>query len=215
MNGNDKDFVLAALLACAKFLLPALIVIIGIFVSIFEEKTDPIDTCSGANREIVAHVEVMDSNYRGFRVVYVTTKAVCLDRLEEIKSRKNIKDGFQQIRAELPLIFNNDMFYTDIYDFAEEVVKYEIDPCIEIHNIFVEGKEKQNLYAQFNPNLPNCATWIDPNTEQGILYIKAHDVYKNRKKEDRIYRYWKANVNYEFSKTDEQFSHFTNDRRIR
>ena len=27
--------------------------------------------------------------------------------------------------------------------------------------------------------------------------------------------YWKANVNYEFSKTDEQFSHFTNDRRIR
>lgn len=206
---EDRELKMIAILASMKFIFPALIILIGIFVSIFKEKPGPLDTCLAETRDIVRHVSITDSTRNGFRVVYATRDAVCPKRLEEIQFRKNVWDGYRLIEKEIPLRFNNNLLDADIYDFLDVLLEYEIDPDIVVFNIFVEGKEKMNMYAKFNPDIYNCATWIDRDTEQGVQYISEIDVkYRH---ERRCYRYWRCGRT---SNTDERFSHFSEIDRI-
>ena len=67
-----------------------------------------------------------------------------------------------------------DMVHLDIYDFADFAKRF--DPAdIRIHNIFVYGREKENMYVGDNPLIRNPARSIDRRTAQGLLYIRDED----------------------------------------
>lgn len=102
------------------------------------------------------------------------------------------------------------MLDTDIYDFAEILLQYETDSEIVVLNIFVDGTEKVNMYANYNPEIYKCATRINPDTEQGVQYLGEMDI-KYMGERERVYRYWKCGRT---SKTDERFSHFSELERI-
>lgn len=76
------------------------------------------------------------------------------------------------------------------------------------------GHDKCNLYAGKNPKIPDSASYIDLNTEQGVQWIDANDVYYCNLPEERTYRYWKCDYPFSESKTDERFSHFSNSQRL-
>jgi hypothetical protein len=88
------------------------------------------------------------------------------------------------------------------------------DPDIKLHNIFVAGHKKSLLYIGKNPNIDNPAQYFDARTEQGIQYLTHDDIYYRRRRDLRIYRYWKCYGNSQTSKTDERFSHFSEEERI-
>ena len=179
----------------------------------FANKPDPMDDSINTSREIVEHIIVSDSTQNGFRVVYATENSVTKERLEEIRKRPVIIDAFKRLKADAPVYFGN-MVETDIYDFAEFAIKYDSDPAIRIHNIFIDGSEKVNMYARPNPNIPNCVTFINPNTDQGIQYLSYGDIYYRDRVNNRIYRYWKCYGNNSTSSTDERFSHFSESQRL-
>ena len=211
---TETEYRTAALLKIAPTLFILLIVVIGIIKSCVGTKIDPMDDSINATREIVHIFNIVDSTYNGFRIVYATKNNVTSERLKEIQSRKHINDAIKKLHADAPLYFGN-MVDTDIYDFAEFAVQYDADPDIVLHNIFVFGAEKTKLYARNNPKITNCATWINPSTEQGVQYLSQDDIYRRRDKEDRIYRYWKCTGLYSTSYTDERYSHFSEEDRIR
>ena len=99
---------------------------------------------------------------------------------------------------------------------AQELINKVKSKCcgIKVHNIFVAGKEKMNFYVQPNPNLPNCATWMNFGTEQGNQYLNFHDINVYVPNGGKIYRYWKCRHLLQVSDNDERFSHFTEDERL-
>ena len=190
-----------------------IVVIIGSIRSYVGNDIDPLDNSINKSREIVEHVIVTDSTYNGFRVVYATKNSVSPERFSEIKSRTHIRDSFEKLKAEAPIHFGS-LLKTDIYDFAEFALKYETDPDIELHNIFVEGRDKCNLYIGSNPKITNPARFFNAGTEQGAQYISRDDIYYRRRKEERIYRYWKCYGIHATSLTDERYSHFSEEERL-
>lgn len=177
-------------------------------------RPDPIDDSINAEREIVRHLEVCDTTRNGFRVVYVTSDNVTTGRLEEIRSRQPLNTAFDSLQQTAATYFGGSLLETDIYDFAAYALQFDADPDVRMHNIFVSGKKKKEMYIRPNPKLKNPATWLNPSTEQGIQYINSEDIYFRRKKSERIYRYWKCRGNNAISSTDERFCHFSETERL-
>jgi hypothetical protein len=147
-------------------------------------------------------------------VVYATAHAVTPERLGEIKSRPHIRDSISKLKIEAPRHFG-DMLPVDIYDFTEYALRFDPDPDIHIHNVFVHGMEKMNLYTGPNPAIENPAEWISVKTLQGVLYINRKDILRYTSRSEKVYRYWRCRIPYERSDTDEHFSHFSEDERLR
>lgn len=192
----------------------ALIVLICLVKDCVGPKVDPMDNSYMTSFGIVDHVYVCDSTYNGFRVVYVTTKPVTDARLDEIRHRRNVKDGFARLQRDAPIYFGGSLLYTDIYDFAIFAKGIDIDSDIEIHNIFVMGKEKMDLYIGPNPKIENPAQWMNMGTEQGNQYLSHREIFSCSSGNHSIYRYWKCRSPYNISLTDERFSHFPEDERL-
>jgi len=215
MNKLSKaDHCILVLLHIKWFVLIMIIVLIGGIKLLFADKIDPLDDSFMTKREVINMAEVRDSNGCGFDVIYMTKREVTSLRAEEIRKRPHIRPNIRKLETDAPLHFG-DMLYTDIYEFAIFAKEYEIDLDVEIQNITIEGVEKCNLYIGENPNIKNSASWYNPNTRQGSLYITNIDVYKRCDKTKRVYRYWKCRGLYETSSVDEHFSHFSEDERIR
>lgn len=213
-NWTESEYRIATITLISPYLLIAFIIVIGILHDCFGEKIDPMDNSINKNREIVEHLIVNDSTCNGFRVVWATKYAVTKERLDEIRSRGHIYDAFHRLQVEAPLHFGS-LLKTDIYDFAEFALEYESDKDIVIHNIFVNGTKKSWLYIGPNHKIQNPAVYFDFGTEQGVLYISHEDIYCRGRGKRKIYRYWKCDGINSFSDFDEQFSHFSEDERIR
>lgn len=199
----------------AKFFIPiiAILVVIVICIKNCADDTDPMDK-GWANVEHLCNLYVTDSNGDGFRIAYVTSKAVTPQRLKEIQSRKPIEEAMERLQKEAPAHFGGNLLHVDIYDFATFARKYDVDPILYIHCIFVMGKTKRDLYVGPHPQIPNSAKYIDPNTEQGVLWINEYDVKYSHLRKYRTYRYWMCNGLYGTSTTDEHFSHFSEAERL-
>lgn len=213
-NWSEKDYRFATLLRIWWWIPFILFIIIIAIKECVGNGVDPMDDSILKKAEVVEHVMVMDSTYNGFRVVYATIMPVTQERLFEIKSREHISNAFIRLQKEAPVHFGG-LLETDIYDFAIFAKRYDIDKDIKIHNIFVEGTKKKNLYLGHNPMIKNPAVWIDENTNQGIVYLESDDIYYLYDKPSRIYRYWKCRSIHSMSTLDEHFSHFSEDDRIR
>ncbi len=212
MNENNK-YILSTIVAVFKSTAICTIFLIGIIKSCIINDTEPIDNSINKSRQVVAHVEVVDSANNGFRVVYATVNSVTASRFDEIRSRKHIINSFERLKHDGKVYFPN-LLHTDIHDFADFAVKYDVDQDIHIHNIFVTGRQKVNLYAGYNPKIPDYAKWIDPNTLQGVQYLSHNDIYNKKKFPVRVYRYWKCRSIFSTSLEDERFSHFSESERI-
>jgi hypothetical protein len=211
---TESEYRTKTLLVLAPNLLVVLIIVAGIIKSCIGSGIDPMDDSIIGSRQIVEHLNILDGTHNGFRVVYATTNSVTEARLAEIKSRPHIIEAFKCLQTEAPVYFGGSLLYTDIYDFAGFAVRYDFDPDITLHNIFVAGHEKSCMYIGKNPNIDNPAQFFDAKTEQGIQYLSHDDIYYRRRIQDRIYRYWKCYGNNQMSKTDERFSHFSESERI-
>lgn len=192
----------------------AVVIIMGLAKGCMPDRIEAIDNSINKSREIIGHVQVRDSTGNGFRVVYVTRDPVTEDRFREICSRQHIREGFERLRKEAPAHFGGNLLEADICDFALYAHRFRIDDDICIHNIFVAGKQKMEFYVRPNPDLENCATWMNYNTEQGNQYLNEQDVNLYIPNGGRIYRYWKCRYLLQVSETDERFSHFTEDERL-
>lgn len=208
----QREFRTFAILAAWPWLSVAFIAVVGIIVAIATPKIDPLDQSSMKKIEFVREVIVSDENGNGFRVLYCTKAAVTELRLEEIRRRGYIKDSLANMQRMAPQVFG-DMLMTDIYDFANFAVKF--DPAdIKIFQIMVDGMQKKNLYIGENPKIENWATRINTSTNQGALYIELPEIYANSMEYQRVYRYYKCQGIHQSSRTDEHFSHFSEDERI-
>jgi hypothetical protein len=212
---TESEYRTKTLLTIAPQLFFALVVITGIIRFIIGNRIDPIDNDIMSSRRIVEHLNVLDTTHNGFRVVYATKNNVSEARLDEIRNRRHVREAFYRLQTDAPPYFGGSLLYIDIYDFAGFAVRYDSDPDIELHNIFVAGHEKSSLYIGKNPNIDNPASYLDARTEQGIAYLQHDDIYFRRHKNRRIYRYWKCYGINQTSKTDERFSHFSEEERIR
>lgn len=208
------DFVFLTIIIGPTTCIVLLIIIIGLAKGCAGDDIDPMDNSINKAKEVVTHLHVVDSTKNGFRVVYATTNAVTEERLEEIRSRKPILDAFERLQHDAPIHWGGSLMDADICDFALFARKYNVDKDIQIHNIFVEGVKKMELYIQPNPNLPDCAKWMNHGTKQGVQYLKADDINYRIPAGKKIYRYWKCNNLYQYSDTDERFSHFTEKERL-
>ena len=142
-------------------ILMVIVGIVGLVKCCVTKPPDIAEESINKSGNIVEHVMVLDSTNNGFRVVYATAEAVTNERYEEIRGRPHIQTRFNRLKVEAPKYFGGSLLNTDICDFALYVYRFPIDNDLRIHNIFVAGKEKMNLYVQPNPNLPNCATWMN------------------------------------------------------
>lgn len=210
MNKNPDSEIWIILIA--KFFVPIVftLMVLVLLLKDCADDTAPIDN-SWKDVELLRNVYVTDSAYAGFRVSYVTKRAVTKARAKEILSRQPLQDAWERLAVEAPLHFGP-MLHTDIYDFACFARQYDVDPDVQIHCIFVMGKKCQ-LYIGSNPKIPDSAGYFDENTEQGALWINHTDVY-HCQDPDRRYRYWKCDPPFAFSKTDEHFSHFSEKNRM-
>ena len=211
---TESEYRTKTLLTIAPWLFIMLIAGVCIVKSCTGNGIDPMDDSIVCSRQIVKHLNVLDSTHNGFRVVYATKNNVTDARLTEIRNRQHINDAFIRLQQDAPAYFGGSLLDTDIYDFAGFAIQYDSDPDIKMHNIFVTGHKKSALYIGKNPNIDKSAQFFDSRTEQGIQYLSQDDIYCRREIKSRIYRYWKCYGNNQTSKTDERFSHFSEDERI-
>jgi hypothetical protein len=214
MNNRElqRHYRTQAILSIRNWIALTLIAIIGIALTLFSPRADPLDASAVKNTGIVRQIHVVDSANNGFRVVYATKEKVTADRLYEIQTRPAVRDSLERLKRAAPKHFGN-MLYTDIYDFADFATPF--DPAdVRIHNIFVFGPDKQRLYIGDNPRLENEAKWINSATGQGLLYLKAEDIYFHQRRRRRVYRFFRCRGVEEASDIDEHFSHFREDDRI-
>lgn len=211
---NETEIRWLVFFRISPWLLMALVVIIGMFKSC-SDNTNPIDHSINKSREFVETVFVLDRKGDGFRVTYITTADVTKARLDEIQSRSNVQLAFNKMKNETDEHFKDGLLNVDIYDFALYARGYDCDSDITINCIFVSGSTKMKHYVGPNPSIPNSARWIDPRTEQGNLYIKHSDIYGYERGDSALYRYYQCRPPFDFSYSDEHFSHFPEDQRIR
>lgn len=152
-------------------ILMVIVGIVGLVKCCVMKPPDLAEESINKSGNIVEHVMVLDSTNNGFRVVYATAEPVTNEKYEEIRGRPHIQTRFNRLKVEAPKHFGGSLLNTDICDFALYAYRFPIDNDLRIHNIFVAGKEKMNFYIQPNPNLPNCATWMNFGTEQGNQYL--------------------------------------------
>jgi hypothetical protein len=179
----------------------------------FEPRRGSLDAGTDRAGRVVAEVMVTDSARNGFRVVYATTDAVTPAKAKEIRSRRHIGDSIARLKAEAPRYFG-DMLTTDIWDFTGFALRFDPDPDVCIHNVFVAGARKQNLYIGPNPAIENPAKWINATTLQGVLYINREDISHHTSRSQKVYRYWRCRIPFNLSDTDEHWSHFSEDDRL-
>lgn len=216
MSPKNNDNVQVWIILIARFFVP-IMVVLGVTIICIKDCTDTTDPIDNAWKKVehLCNLHVTDSAGDGFRIAYVTSRAVTPARLKEIESRKPIQDAMEKLQKEAPEYFGGSLYEADIYDFAAFARKYDVDPVLEIHCIFVMGRDKCNLYAGPNPKIPDSPAYIDLNTEQGVQWIDHNDVYYRTSPEDRIYRYWKCEFPFNTSRTDERFAHFSRAQRLR
>jgi len=166
-----------------------------------------------SQREIFSTEYIVDSTHNGFEVTYSTKNPVTKYRLQEMYGRKYIRTNIAVMKDSVVRHFGS-LLYTDIYDFSDYIRPINIDTNLVIENIFVYGAKKNSLYIGNNPQIKNSAAWYDPNTKQGSQYLKHSDIYYSNGNE-RIYRYWKCYGLFDISETDERFSHFSEEDRVR
>lgn len=196
------------------WILTIIVCLLGLVKCCIIKPPDITKECINKHSEIVEHVMVLDSTENGFRVVYATKEPVTDEQFLEICNRENVEEGFRRLKFEAPRYFGGTLLQTDICDFALFAYRFYVDDDIFIHNIFVAGHDKMNFYVRPNPNLENCATWMNYNTEQGNQYLNAYDINVCIPSGGRIYRYWKCRYLLQTSDTDERFSHFSEDERL-
>lgn len=211
---KETEIKLIVLTHLAPYLFVGLIVFIGVIVTCTDH-TNPMDNSINKQIEYVKQLEVLDKNGNGYRVTYVTIDPVTKTRLEEIQSRPRLRAAFLRLQREAPDHFGGSLLETDIHDFARFARQYDCDGQIKIHCIFVHGIDKMNHYIGENPLIKNSARWMNVNTEQGNQWINRSDVYASIKGKVNYYRYWKCQVPYCISETDEHYSHFSEDNRLR
>lgn len=211
---NESRIRLLILAKLLPWLFIGLIFMIGLIRSCSGPDVDPMDNSYMKDIGIVDHIYVVDSTRNGFRAVYTTVKPVTDARLQEIRKRKKIRAVFAQLQYDAPIYFGGSLLYTDIYDFAVFAKQYDVGPDVKLHNIFVTGYEKMNLYIGPNPGIENSARWMNPGTEQGNQYLGSREVFRCSTDTLLIYRYWKCRAPYDISLTDERFSHFSEDERL-
>lgn len=200
----------------APYIFVALLILMCIIGTCIDSHgVDPMDNSIMKGIEYVEQLRVLDKTGNGFRVVYVTVNAVTKPRLEEIQSRPPIRTAFLKLQREAPLHFGGSLLDTDIHDFARFAREFDCDNQIKIHCIFVEGLEKMKHYIGPNPKIPNSAEWMNMQIEQGNQWINSSDVYGSGIGDYELYRYWKCQFPYDTSTTDEQFSHFSEDNRLK
>ncbi len=210
---NETMYRIRALAAAAPTLFVIVVILIGVVRPLFLPKEDPLDVGVDKAERLIAQINVTDNSLNGFRVVYATTEGVTEARASEIRSRPHIGDSLERLKLEAPRHFG-DMLHTDIWEFTEYALMFGPDPDVAIHNVFVYGREKTNLYVGPNPAIENPAKWINPNNLQGVLYIKRKDILRHTSDSKRVYRYWRCRMPYDLSDTDEHWSHFPEDERI-
>lgn len=174
----------------------------------------PMEDRLDRSREVVRQLAVCDTTRNGFLIVYATSKAVTWEQLGEIRLREPLNKAFDNLRDSAAAHFGGSLLQVDIYDFAAYARHFDVDRSVRMHNIFVYGAEKQKMYIGDNPRITNPATWLNVLTEQGVQYIKEDDIYFRMKKDQRVYRYWKCYGNNAISRTDERYSHFSEDERL-
>ena len=211
---KESEIKLIVLTKLAPYLYIGFIAFIGIIVTC-TDNTNPLDNSINKQIEYVKQLEVLDKNGNGYRVTYVTIDAVTKSRLKEIQSRPHILTAFLRLQRETPVHFGGSLLDTDIHEFARFARQYDCDNQIKIHCIFVHGLEKMNHYIGSNPKIANSAKWFNVNTEQGNQWINRNDVYGSTEGKANYYRYWKCQVPYCISETDEHYSHFSEDSRLR
>lgn len=211
---KETEIKLIVLTHLAPYLFVGLIVFIGVIVTCTDH-TNPMDNSINKQIEYVKQLEVLDKNGNGYRVTYATIDPVTKTRLEEIQSRPRLRAAFLRLQREAPAHFGGSLLDTDIHDFARFARQYDCDGQIKIHCIFVHGIDKMNHYIGENPLIKNSARWMNVNTEQGNQWINRSDVYASIKGKVNYYRYWKCQVPYCISETDEHYSHFSEDNRLR
>lgn len=211
---NESRIRLLVLIKMCPWLFVGLICLIAFSRDCSGPDIDSIDNSYMKSFGVIDHVYVVDSTGNGFRTVYVTTKPVTNARLDLIRQQENIRTTFARLQHDAPIHFGGSLLYTDIYDFAVFAKQYDVGPDVELHNIFVMGNEKMNLYIGPNPDIENSARWMNRLTEQGNQYLSSREIFCCSVQPHRIYRYWKCRAPYHISLTDERFSHFSEDERL-
>lgn len=212
---TQRQFRIITLLSIREWLAVILIAIIGIVIAAFSPRVNPTDRQATKSRELVDQIYVVDTANNGFRVSYATIENVTQERLNEIRRRRSVQDSLQRLKTTAPLVLG-ELLKVDIYDFADYAIQFDPDD-LRIHNIFVFGPDKENLYVGENPRIENWAKWINSGTAQGLLYLNGENIYCNdssRQNRRKVYRYFKCNGLNQISDSDEHFSHFSEDERI-
>ncbi|MEB3373902.1 hypothetical protein SFC43_13645 [Bacteroides sp. CR5/BHMF/2] len=102
-KNNDNTQVWIILIA--RFFVP-IMVVLGVTIICIKDcanTTDPIDD-AWKKVEHLCNLHVTDSTGEGFRVAYVTSKAVTPARLKEIESRKPIQEAMERLQRKRPNI---------------------------------------------------------------------------------------------------------------
>jgi hypothetical protein len=194
---------------------PVLFVILIVFIGIVKEcaTEEPDIERQNACQEWVTDTYIVDAGYNGFRIRYFTAEKVTKKELGDITVADSIWQFEEQMQQDALIRFN-DMLHLDIYEFARFAKNYGHKDII-IDCIFVTGPEKEKLYIGPHPKIKNSAKWIDPNTNQGLQWINHNDIYFYDGKGSKTYRYYRCPYPYDTSATDERFSHFSEDQRVR
>lgn len=211
---NESRIRLLVLVKLCPWLFIGLICLIALVRDCSGPDVDPMDHSYMKNYGVIDHVYVVDSTGNGFRMVYVTTEPVTDARLNKIRQQGDIRTAFARLQHDAPMHFGGSLLETDIFDFADFAKQYDVGPDVELHNIFVSGHEKMDLYIGPNPGIENSARWMDPRTEQGNQYLSSREIFRCSTKSYRIYRYWRCRAPHHISLTDERFSHFSEDERL-
>lgn len=211
MNEDQKIIRWMILGKLAPVLFIMLIVFIGIVKACVSDEPD-IER-QNTSQEWVRDIYIVDGGYNGFRIRYFTAEKVTKTELGNITVADSIWQFEEQMQQDALDRFN-DMLHLDIYEFAQFAKNYG-HKDITMECIFVSGSEKRNLYIGPNPKIKNSANWIDSNTNQGLQWIDHNDIYFYDGKSPKTYRYYKCSYPFDTSATDERFSHFSEDQRVR
>lgn len=210
---DERTLRIQAISAIVPVLFVVTVILLGLLKPLVKPREDPLDIGTDKMSRFVAEARVTDGNNNGFRVVYTTTHDVTPARVMEIRSRSHIIDSISRLRIEAPRYFG-DMLHTDIWDFTTFAMRFNPDSDILIHNVFVHGQQKIDLYVGPNPTIENPAEWISNKTLQGALYINSEDILRYTSLSGKVYRYWLCRVPWQRSDTDEHFSHFSEEERL-
>ena len=210
---EQRQIRIRAIIAVVPTVFIVAAILFGLIRSAFLPDENPLDNGIDKKRRIVEEAHVTDKRHNGFRLIYVTQADVTPERCMEIRRRPHILDSIRRLKVEAPRYFG-DMLMTDIYTFTDFASRFHPDPDLVLHNIFVAGREKMNLYVGPSPMIENPAEWISSETLQGAMYISSEDFSRYTSRGKKVYRYWQCRMPYKHSDTDEHFSHFSEDERL-